>query len=338
MFYIFHGDDAFSQREELASLRERMGGDIAADLNTTQLDGRSVSFSELARHCSTIPFLADRRVVIVTGLLERLDQKRRSPGDTRLLNDLLDYLPTLPSTTRLILLETVQLPRNHPVLALAQDSAEGHVKAFATPKGSALVRWVQSRAHDAGGDIESSAAQALCSFVGDNPQLLSQEIEKLVAYTGSARSIRTEDVSLLTPDARQASVFDMVDALGKRDVKTASRTFQDLLTAGDHPLALLGMVTRQYRLMIQVKELAPSLHTAEAIARHLRQNPYPIRKLLGQSRNYSMDQLRALYHRLVETDADIKTGKLDATLAIDALIANLGSARDTYGSHRRPQS
>jgi DNA polymerase-3 subunit delta len=118
----------------------------------------------------------------------------------------------------------------------------------------------------------------------------------------------------------------MVDALGRRDGRTASRIYHDLLSSGERPLPVFGMIIRQYRLMIQVKQLAPSLSTPEAIAQELGQHPYPIRKILRQSRNYSADQLITVYHKLLDTDLDIKTGRTEPTLALDLLIAALSRA------------
>jgi DNA polymerase-3 subunit delta len=118
----------------------------------------------------------------------------------------------------------------------------------------------------------------------------------------------------------------MVDALGRRDGKTASHIYHQLLDAGAHPLALLGMIARQFRLMIQIKELAPKLLSPEAIARELGQNPYPVKKILSQSRNYTMEQLRVIHHRLLETDVEIKTGRTAPPLALDLLIASLSRA------------
>ena len=83
------------------------------------------------------------------------------------------------------------------------------------------------------------------------------------------------------------------------------------------------MIIRQFRLMIQVQELAPKLGSPQAIARELRQNPYPIQKILAQSKNYTPEQLVAVYHKLLDTDVDIKTGRMEPTLALDTLIAGL---------------
>jgi DNA polymerase-3 subunit delta len=322
MFYVFDGDDTFSCREELAALIAKMGDPATAELNTTYLDGSSTDLNEIRHHCSTLPFLSDRRLVIVREWLEHLWPKRHDVGDP-LLNELLAFLVDLPPTARLIFWETKVLPRTHPVLALAKDHKLGHVRTFRSPTGSALARWVRGRVKRMGGEIESEAASALCDFVGSDLYRLDQETQKLFAYTGGQRPISVSDVHLLTPDAREASVFGMVDSLGLRDGKTASRIYHQLLDEGAHPLVLLGMITRQFRLMCQVKELAGKLGTPEAIARELGQKPYPITKILAQSKNYSPQQLNAVYHKLLDTDVDIKTGRLDPVLALDTLIAGL---------------
>lgn len=323
MFYVFDGDDTFTIREELTKLISKMGDPATRDLNTAYLDGRTVTMADIRHHCSTFPFLADRRLVIVTGLLDRLGQKNRSNADGQFLADLVEYLPTLPPTTRLIFSEAKSLSSRHRVLVLAGKSENGHTKTFKAPTGSGLARWVRDRAVQAGGAIEPRAADALCAFVGSDLYQLHNEIQKLVAYADGQRAITLDDIQLLTPHARQANIFDMVDALGKRDGKTASHIYHRLLDAGDHPLALLGMITRQFRLMIQVQALAPELGSPRAIARELKQNPYPIRKILTQSKNFTPEQLRAIYHKLLDTDVDIKTGRIEPILALDMLIVGL---------------
>jgi DNA polymerase-3 subunit delta len=323
MFYIFHGDDTFSRDKELANLVVKMDDPQMADLNTTRLDGQTIDWDELFHHCSTIPFLADRRLVIVSGLLVRLLQRNRSQEDVQFLENLVDYLPDLPPTTRLFFVEDRQLPGKHPVITLARASDEGYEKTFAKLTGNALTRWVQQRVRQEGGEIDGRTAQMLCAYVEGNLRLLDKEVEKLVAYTDGERPISEADIQLLTPQARHANIFNMVDAMGRRDGKTASHIYHNLLASGSHPLSLLAMITRQFRLMIQVKELAPRYDTYQAIARELGQNPYPIRKIQSQSANYTMEQLHTVYHQLLEMDVAIKTGRIEPTLALDTLIAGL---------------
>lgn len=322
MFYVFDGEDTFSQGEQIVSLMASMGDPAACELNTIVLDGRTTTLNEIRHHCDTMPFLSDRRIVLVKGLLEQLTQ-RSSHTDGQFLEKLVDYLPNMPDTARLIFVESKALPKRHPVLKLARGSEDGHVKTFRIPRGSELARWVRSQVKQAEAEIEPRAVQALCTFVGSDLYQLHNEINKLAAYTDGQRAISVQDIQLLTPHARQASIFDMVDALGQRDGKTATRIYHTLLDAGDHPLALLAMIIRQFRLLIQVKELAPELGTHQAIARKLGQNPYPIQKILAQSRNFTFLQLQQIYHKLLDTDVEIKTGQIDAVLALDTLIAGI---------------
>jgi DNA polymerase-3 subunit delta len=326
VFYVLDGDDAFSRNEELRALISRTGDPEVGELNTTYLDGRSTDLNEIRHHCDALPLLGDRRLVIVTGLLERLNQTGKDRSASRLLRELLQYLPQLPATTRLLFVEAVALPERDPVVTLGQQTGQGHVMTCLLPDGDALMHWTRKRVRLAGGEIEPAAAETLCAYIGNDLYQLDQEVQKLVAYTDGKRPITEADVRELTPQARIDSVFKMVDAIGRRDGKTAVRICRQLLADGKEPLELLGMIVRQFRLMIQAKELAPTLGTSEAIARELGQRPFAIKKILGQTDNYTIAQLHQIYRRLLDTDMDIKTGRVDATLALDILIAGLSRA------------
>ena len=91
MFYLFHGQDTYSQREFLAGLLAKEGDADMLSLNTTRLAGK-VSFNELQSACDAMPFLARVRVVIVEGLLA-------AAPDKAFMDRLAAYLPTLPATT-----------------------------------------------------------------------------------------------------------------------------------------------------------------------------------------------------------------------------------------------
>jgi len=324
VFYVFHGPDEFTRSETLNSFKQRLGPSDTVDLNTTELDGRDVSMGDLRHHCDAIPFMADRRLVIVHGLLKRLSpSKKRSGARRKLLDDLVDYLPTLPQSTRLVFVDDVLLSSKHRVVKLARSSEQGYEKQFKPPKPKQLPSWVQKRARKYGGEVEPRAAHRLATLVGDDLRLLDQEIQKLITYTDGQRPITSEDVDLLVPYVQEAVIFDLVDALGQRDGRTASQILHRLLDEGEHPLGLLGMIVRQFRLLIQVKELKAERANPHQIAKRLNIHPYPARKLHGQANHFTAEQLEKVYRHLLETDVAIKTGKLGPTIALDLLVAGL---------------
>jgi len=118
----------------------------------------------------------------------------------------------------------------------------------------------------------------------------------------------------------------MVDALGRRDGRTAMRLLHQLLNS-QKPLSLLGMIVRQFRILVQVKELSERGLGQREIADKLKLHSFVVGKGLHQARNFSMAQLETVYDQLVETDVAIKTGRLDPVLALDLLVAGLSRQR-----------
>jgi DNA polymerase-3 subunit delta len=338
VFYVFHGEDEFGRTEELARFRGQMaGGDPAmAELNTTILDGKGLTMGELRHVCDTIPFMAERRLVLVHGLLGWLGAGRESkePQPTAdegptwkraFLEELAAYLPALPPTTRLVFLEDKVLPASHPILKLArieEKNQRGFVKLFDRPKEKQLPTWIAQRARDKGGTISREAVLVLAALIGNDLRLLDQEIEKLLVYA-DGREIELEDVQALVSRARETSIFDLVDCVGRRETDRALRLLHRMLDDGAHPLYLLTMLARQVRILIQLKELQAQGLARQEMANRLKLHPYVVEKGSAQARNFEMAELEAAHERLVETDFAIKTGAMEDVLALDTLVVEL---------------
>lgn len=327
-FYVFHGEDEFTRSETLASFKRRLGPSDTVDLNTTVLDGKGLTLAELRHACDALPFLAEKRLVIVQGLLVTLvSRKGQSLSEAKqsLTSALTDYLPKLPPTTRLVFVEERALPASHPVVKLARQEPQGYVKRFARPNTKTLPQWIKKRVEMYGGEIKHRAALRLAAVVGADLRLLDQEIVKLVTYTAGEGAIAEPDVEMLVPYSQEAVIFDLVDALGHRDGRTAARTLHRLLEEGEHPLGLFGMIVRQFRLLIQVKELKAKGATAREVATTLGIHPFPAGKLHTQASHFTTAQLEKVYRHLSETDVEIKTGEIRPEVALDLLVAGLAT-------------
>jgi DNA polymerase-3 subunit delta len=326
-YYVLHGEDDLTCSETLDSLRNRLGSPEMVALNTSVYDGADVTLAQLKNACDTIPFMAQRRMIVVHNLLSRLSapksQKPGEPSDWKkqYLQGLADYLPHLPETTRLVFVESRQLPDTHPILRQAKKDDLAYVRVFEPPKD--LVQWVRRRASEKGGEFSLQAAVALVQAASDNQRVLDQEIEKLLAYANRDRPVTSDDVALLVPYAQEAVIFDAVDALGRRDGAKAARLVHNLLDHGNDPLYLFAMIIRQFRLLIQIKELSGEGLDPRAIAKEMKLHLYPTRKLYIQARNFTLQQLERTHHRLLEIDVQIKTGQINDTVALDLLIAGL---------------
>jgi len=329
--YVFHGADELTRAETLADFKRRLGPPDTVDLNTTLLDGATLTLAKLRHACDAVPFLAEKRLVIVQGLLTQLTARKDrelSTAQGEFLAALADYLPRLPQTARLVFVEDRPLPAAHPILQLVQREPWGYVKRFDPPRAQDLPRWIEKRVRRHGGEIEPRAAAQLAALVGTDLRLLDQEIVKLVTYTAAGRPITTADVDEVVPYAQAAIVFDLVDALGQRDGRTAAQALHRLLDAGEHPLGLLAMIARQFRLLIQVKELKAEGAAPRDVAQALRLHPFPARKLYHQATHFTGAQLEAVYRHLLDTDVAIKSGEIETEVALDLLVAGLAATED----------
>lgn len=350
MITLIHGPAELLRAEARADITRRIAPDPdLADLNTARLEGRALTPADLQNACDTLPFLAERRLVIVEGLLARLaGPSRRAKGEAAAAGDegdaerpagdhepspealkgqakaFLAYLDQVPESTELVLVE--EDTGSGPGLRRLQELARGGKATLILcekPRKSELPDWIRVRARLRKVKLDGAAINDLAEFVGDELRQLDQELIKLADYAGD-RTVTREDVRRLVAATRAASVFDLVDALGLGDAGIAGRLMQHTLDLdGEPPLRLLAMIARQYRLLIQVKTLQAQGARPPEIARTLNLGEWMVPRYVNQANRNSILRLTRAMERILAADEAIKTGKLGDREAMDILLAEL---------------
>ena len=323
-FYIFHGDDSISRRQALAKMRAALGED--AELNCSEFDGRETSVPEVLAAAKSLPFLADKRLVIARGLISHITRKGAGQAGKQATARLIKELPGLPEFARLVLVEDDLLSDKNAVLKAAKDSGKGYIGAFKTPQD--LTGWIIQRAKtEYVAKITPGAAQALASVVYDDLLRADNELHKLVCYVDGEHDINEQDVAALTPYVPEANVFEMVDALANGDGKRALQLIYQSLhdNPKDPGFNLYGMVVRQFRLLVMAKDHLDSggSSQAQSMGRALGVRPFVAGKLATQSRAFTLAQLERILKHLQRYDQDMKTGRIEPRLALDLLVASL---------------
>ncbi len=317
--YIFHGDDEYSIALAIVSLEDMVGREGAADLNINHLDCRSASLDEIQAMATTTPFLAARRLIVLSHLTARYNQKAAQKKITELLD-------AIPATTALVIREAKELDAKHWLLRWA-ESARGrsYVRRYVVSKGAAMAEWIMEQTRAAGGTITKPAASVLSTLVESDRRHAAQEIEKLLAYVNFDRPIDVEDVQHLSVAVEHedvSQVFRMVDALGLQDSRTALDQLHQLLHQRE-PLSLFGMIVRQFRLLLLAREILDRGGSQAEVQQSAGVPPFVARKIISQARNFSLRDLEAYYRLLYDLDVQIKTGRIPAESALDLLVADL---------------
>jgi len=327
VIYILHGDDPVEVARFVEAMVAKVAESGMADLNLSRMDARNVSEADLRTAVFSLPFLSERRLVI----LEEAQARLTKAGEEQ-FKALLDRAPESTALVLIVRDEYVSggsrrgwqnLPAKHWIWQWI-DGADGRVfyRACQQPAQDAMSGWIRQKAESLGGRFTPGAAMALADHVGNDTQSALQEINKLLTYVDLARPVELEDVELLTAPGGQVNIFEMVDGLADGNTNRAMRLLVGLLDETD-PFSLFGMIVRQFRLLIQAREALDQGDSVERVARELHIPDFVARKLANQAGHFSMERLRAIYHRLLELDEGTKTGQWPAELALEMLVAEL---------------
>jgi len=333
LLYILTGDDDFSLARSLEEIKRGIGDQSLLMANTTSLDGRQVTVDQLRTVCETVPFLAEKRLVIIQGLLGRFEpqSKPRRRKKTAPLTDkdseyksFADCLSSVPDSTVLVLIDG-RIKNNNPLLK--QLSPKAKVRSFLVLKDDRLRQWIKNEVAEQGASISPEAVDLLAKLVGGNLWIMTSEINKLALFT-AGRRIEVEDIKAIVSSAQETNVFAMVDAILDFKAGVGEQLLEQLLQIGASPAYLLVMLSRQIRMIVQARELRRLGKPEAEIQNRLGlTSEFAWRKTLEQAQRYPLERLREAYNKLLETDLAIKTGKYEGGLALNLLIAELCQQR-----------
>jgi DNA polymerase-3 subunit delta len=236
-----------------------------------------------------------------------------------------------PSTT-IALVEYEELKREHWLLKWAISRAEtgttplpgarAGVHVYNLPKRMEMPRWIEAEAKKQAGKIDPDAAARLAEMVGQDTRIAAQELTKLLTYVNFERPIRLLDAEKVSLVSAQGSIFELVDALGQNDGRKAQHVLHQLLE-DEEAFELWGMVIRQFRLLLQAREMLDERAAVPEIQKALGLHEFVAQKVCNQARRFSMPALESIYHKLLEIDEGAKTSQVPLDLALDTFIVQL---------------
>lgn len=316
--YFLFGNDEFAISRRLKEFESDFPDPTSADMNTARLEARSMSEDDLNNAVNAMPFLAKRRLV----LLQNPSSKYNNPNARK---KFFEFIEKAPETTRLVMFESVE-PKEaekHWLVKWAEKNSKLiQIKAFMLPRLKDMTGWIVNETKNQDGKIEPRAAEMLKDMVGVDTRQAGMEIAKLLAYVNWARPITAQDVEAVCIVTSQQSVFDFVDALANGNGKSAQHLLHRLLETEDE-FALWGMVVRQFRLLLQAREILDARGNQNDVARALGVHPFVAEKTTQQAARFSIESLEYIYRKLLTIDEGVKTSQMTLDLAMDTLVVEL---------------
>lgn len=320
MLIFVYGDDGVRAKEKLLELTTRFAEKFdPTGLNFAEFSAASSAFSfpSVMQAITSAPFLGEKRMVVLRGLMDGLKK-----DDARMWAEGLQRTPT-STITVLVDVEPKATIEKHELFKLLQGQAEVHAYAGVKREGAVLAKWLVDEAAKKGASLALDVANELVARVGGDMWQLEGEVAKLAAYAAGG-PITRETLDMLVRSNTESNIFAFVDAMSQREAKKAMQFLQEERDAGSADFYLLTMLARQVRILLQIRmALTEDPGASAGVAKRLNLHPFVAGKATVQAKRFTLPQLQSLHVLLCTLDRDAKRGRIDPALAVDRLAVEM---------------
>ena len=307
-FYLLYGNEGYLLEKALKRILATLLPSQFLELNFKSLYAEETPPQEVISACNTLPFIAQRRVILV----KHAHKYRQSE-----LRTYLPYLKSPTPTTSLVFMAEGQSA------AFLGEVREG-VFYLRQPFQQEIPLWIRKIAKELGKDISSDAAEYVQEATGRDLQAIRNELFKAALYVGDKNRIELRDVEQVVSESKSATTFELTKALGERNLKRALRILGNVWEGGEHHLKILSMIARQFRYLLMAKEVLEEGGGEKDLKERLGiSNPYFLRQLSTQAKGFSHDALINTLLTLRETDMSLKRTSLSRQVVLEELVIKL---------------
>ena len=311
--YLLCGEEAYLKVQYKNKLLKALNPDDDT-MNFNHYEGRNIDVKELIDLCETMPFFADRRVVLLedTGFFKNK------------CDELADYMKELPDYLCLVFVEDEVDKRSKMYKAVKSC---GRIGEFARQDEKTLMQWAAGILKREGKNITQRDMELLLTMTGIDMGNLRMELEKLITYTGDRNVVTRADIKEVCTTQTQNKIFDMVRAVTEKNQKRALDLYYDLLTLKEPPMRILFLLAKQFRQLLLVKEYTEEGVAQPEMASRLGVPSFVVRNIASCARSYRISELRQAVTDFVDAEEAVKTGRLQDVLSVELLIVKYSSAR-----------
>jgi len=274
-----------------------------------------------------LPMMASRRVVKITDVRVSSSAAKDTLKEDQ-FDSLLAYLSN-PSPSSVVIFVADELNGTRRLGKLLREKAIS--VDFAPLSDDELVAWVKGKLKELDAEINDRALRHLISLTGPDARRLTTELEKLATAALPEKVIDLDLIDSLVTNVREISNFDLTAHLVSGERRGALHTLDKILDDGTDPIALVGLLSYNYRRLLMVKDMMERGVDRAEVARVLKMRFSDQEPFLAAARRADLHGLKKAVTRLAETDAAIKTsiggsGPKGARMQIEMLVCELTSA------------
>ena len=324
--YVFSGPDEELIKEAISKLVNPYIDEGLKDLNFIKFDGVQCTFDEIVNACETLPFMSEKKVVIVyrcAFLKEKLDAQNKG-----FYNRIKEYLKDIPEHTILVLYHVLSdkrdtVRKNKNIMALDKITTVVQIDKL---KRDGFYKRVEALFKKSGKNINKVELRYLCEKLPMNLDIANKEVSKIIDYTLD-REIKRKDIDLLIPNKSEDDVFDLVDLVSQKKIERALDILNELLFKADQHMLIITSIQNQFKRLYDIKVGLSLGKKINDFVSEYRIPQFVVEKLVAQSNKFSLKQLEKILQLCVEVDKNLKSGLGDKKSELELFLINIAMVK-----------
>lgn len=306
--YLLYGDEDYLKKQYKNKLKNAICGDDT--MNYSYFEGKGCDAAEIKGICETLPFFADRRLVII-----------ENSGFFKSANDTInEYIENVPDSTCIVFVES-EVDKRSKLFKKVKDI--GYICEMAEQNQAALEKWIVGILNQNGMKITKNTLEKFLDSVGNDMECISKELEKLICYVMGREVVTDADVEAVCTVQISSRIFDMIDAMSNKNRAKALALYNDMMALKEPPMRILFMLARQFNIMLQVHELLKKGVAAGEIASKVGIQPFIVGKItrqLGAKNGFTGEVLVKALRDCVDIENDIKNGRMEDKAGVEMIL------------------
>lgn len=325
--YLLFGPEMYLKDRILEKVKKTYIDEGFETLNYVYMEGKSVTQDDIINACETLPFMSEKKIVVVEDSSVFKSNKEKSSSKEDVLSD---YTKNVNESTCLIfILKENKVDNRKKIIKNIKKS--GRVVELEQLKNEELNKWVMKEFRDSKKSINRNIASYFInstSYLDRNSEItlydLENEINKVINYVGDKDEITNDDIEYTKPKNLENDIFKLVDYISQKNTSMAMEMFNEMILSGEAAQLIMHMIVRQMRLLLTSKLLKEKGYDTKSIGQKINvYHSFIIQKLINQGRSFKEEELITSLKKCRDTDRDIKTGKIDGKLGMEILIVEL---------------
>lgn len=321
--YLCYGPEKYKMREFIQVLTDSLIEPEHKEFAVSKFDLSEISLSAVLEDAETLPFMVPKKLVIAKNALFFTGAKESTKIEHH-LDRLNDYLKSPAEHTVVVFTVDADKLDERKKIVKALKDMEAAVP-FLSLSPDELQQWVAAEARQRGFSFTGEAADQLILYTGGNLQSLSAEIEKISLYVGAGNEATADVIDKLVARSTEQNVFILIEDIVNVRLERAFVILEELLKQREEPIKIAALIARQFRIMLQVKELSKQGYSQQQMASQIGLHPFAVKVAEGQARKYKLEKLSEIMSQLADLDFQMKTGKIDKVLGLEMFLLRLAA-------------